>query len=433
LKVRTQLPDSRGIYTQPKLIDRSVHLGAAPLIAAHEFTGRARSQAPRLISDWLEIASVAAPQGGEQVRAGIIARALRQIPGLADVQISDGPAGEGPNVYARLPGTSKGSKIAVISTLDDLETIAALRRQPGMHLRRDGDRLIGPCVNTASISASATAVARLLCGLDWRPAGDVLFACVSGEETGLTGMQRFLAGRPGEIDVVIEILGGVGTVSHGTIGADWLDVRLSAEPRHSLSGGRAAITEALARIALAVGELTPPADASGHWSVLRVNTMRAGTVVNHSPADGELTIDIRSTDRDWLTATRERVCHLVARLAAEYEVAVRVAGLRSNPPLPLAGGSDNPLVRAAADAIAATGHEPVIRPWSSSNLGVAIEAGLPGVAMEGTIRGGARGAEQEWCGIEGVISGVAASAALISRVSTVADGTGHIGSQRRPE
>lgn len=397
------------------------------MIPAHEFAGRARSQAPILISDWLEIASVAAPRGGEQERADIIARSLRQIPGLVDVQISDGPAGEGPNVYARLPGASKGKTIAVISTLDDLETIAALRRQPGMQLRRDADTLIGPCVNTASISASATAVARLLCGLDWRPAGDVLFACVSGEETGLTGMRRFLAGRPGEVDVVIEILGGVGTVSHGTIGADWLEVRLSAEPRHSLSGGRAAITEALARIVLAVGELTPPADANGHLSVLRVNTVRAGTVVNHSPADGVLSIDVRSTDPQWLTGTSQQVRNLATRLAAQCEVAVEIGGIRSNPPLALAGGNDNPLVRAAADAIAATGHEPVIRPWSSSNLGVAIEAGIPGVAMEGTRRGGDRGTEQEWCGIEGVISGVAASAALISQIGALADGAADIG------
>jgi hypothetical protein len=39
--------------------------------------------------------------------------------------------------------------------------------------------------------------------------------------------------------------------------------------------------------------------------------------------------------------------------------------------------------------------------------------------MEGTSRGGGRGTEEEWCGIDGVISGVAASAALISQVSTM--------------
>jgi Peptidase family M20/M25/M40 len=389
------------------------------LIAANEFAGIARSDAPALLSDWLQIASVAAPCGGEYERARIIAEGLGVIPRLEDVRISEGGAGEGPNVYARLGGTGNGPRIAVVSTLDDLETIAALRGQPGMQLRRDGGNLIGPCVNTASVSASATAVARLLCGLGWQPTGDVLFACVSGEETGLTGMRRFLASRPGQIDVVIEILGGVGTVSYGAIGANRLEIRLSAEPRHTLSGGRAAITEALARIVLAVHELTPAPAHGGYWSVLRINTVNAGTVVNHSPAEGMLTVDIRSTDPDWLKVTTERVCQLATHLAAECGPAVEITSIRSNPPMALADGDENPLVRAAADAIAATGHEPVIRPWSSSNLAVAIEAGLPGVAMEGTIRGGARGTEEEWCGIDGVISGVAASAALISQVSTM--------------
>jgi acetylornithine deacetylase/succinyl-diaminopimelate desuccinylase-like protein len=389
------------------------------LISAHEFAGIARSEAPALLSDWLQIASVAAPRGGEYDRARLIAEGLRQISGIVDVQISEGQAGEGPNVYARLPGTGKRPRIAVVSTLDDLETIAALRRQPDMQLRRDRDRLIGPCVNTASVSASATAVARLLCGQDWRPAGDVLFACVSGEETGLTGMRRFLDGRQGEIDVVVEILGGVGTVSYGAIGADRLGIRLSAEPRHTLGGGRAAITEALARIVLAVHELTPDSAAGGHWSVLRINTVHAGTVVNHSPAEGILTADIRSTDPDWLTATREQVSELATTLAAECGADIEITSTRSNPPMTLPGGDDNPLIRAAAEAIALTGHEPVIRPWSSSNLAVAIEAGLPGVAMEGTNRGGGRGTEDEWCGIDGVISGVAASAALISQVAAM--------------
>jgi acetylornithine deacetylase/succinyl-diaminopimelate desuccinylase-like protein len=389
------------------------------LISAHEFTEIARSEAPALLSDWLRIASVAAPRGGEYERAGLVAEALRQISGIVDVQISEGQAGEGPNVYARLPGTGNGPRIAVVSTLDDLETIAALRRQPGMQLRRERGRLIGPCVNTASVSASATAVARLLCGQDWQPAGDVLLACVSGEETGLTGMRRFLASWQGEIDVVVEILGGVGTVSYGAIGADRLEIRLSAEPRHTLGGGRAAITEALARIVLAVHELTPDPAAGGHWSVLRINTVHAGTVVNHSPAEGVLTADIRSTDPGWLTATREQVRDLATTLAAESGAGIEITSIRSNPPMALSGGDNNPLVRAAASAIALTGNEPVIRPWSSSNLAVAIEAGLPGVAMEGTSRGGGRGTEEEWCGIDGVISGVAASAALISQVSTM--------------
>jgi acetylornithine deacetylase/succinyl-diaminopimelate desuccinylase-like protein len=379
----------------------------------------AESDAPRIIADWLDIAAVAAPLGAEQDRAEMIAEKLSGISGLADVELSSGPDAEGPNVYARLPGTAGGKSLAVISTLDDLDTIATLRRQPGMRLGRDGDRLVGPCVTTAAISASGIATARLLGAAGWRPAGDVVFAWVSGEETGLTGMRRFIDTRRADADTVIELLAGIGLVSFGAIGAEQLEIRLTAEPRHSLSGGRAAITEALARIILAVQDLTPEPDHDGHWSVLRVNTVHAGEVLNHSPADCVLTVDVRSTDADWLVPATAQIRTVASTLAADCAVAAQIRTLRSSPPVSLPGGKDNPLVKAAAEAIAATGHEPVIRAWSSSNVNVATEAGIPGVAMEGSTRGGDRGTDHEWCGISGVITGVAASAQLITRVDTM--------------
>ncbi len=379
----------------------------------------AESDAPQIVNDWLDIAAVAAPLGAERDRAEVIAEKLTRIPALADIEVSTGPDGEGPNVYARLPGAGGGKTLAVISTLDDLDTIAALRQQPGMRLHRDGDRLVGPCVTTAAIGASGIATARQLDAAGWRPAGDVVFAWVSGEETGLTGMRRFIDTRRADADAVIELLAGIGLVTFGAIGAEQLEIRLTAEPAHSLSGGRAAITEALARIILAVQDLAPKPDRDGHWSVLRVNTVHAGEVLNHSPADGVLTVDVRSTDAGWLVPVTAQVRTIAMRLAADCAALAQIRTLRSSPPVSLPGGQDNPLVKAAAEAIAATGHEPVIRPWSSSNVNVAIEAGIPGVALEGSNRGGDRGTDHEWCGISGMITGVAASAALISRVSTM--------------
>ena len=101
-----------------------------------------------------------------------------------------------------------GRTVAVVSTLDDLETIAALRRQPGMRLGRDGDRLTravrdhgrDQCLGHRD---GAAAVRRRLAA-----PGDAVFACVSGEETGLTGMRRFIDTRRADADVVIELLAG---------------------------------------------------------------------------------------------------------------------------------------------------------------------------------------------------------------------------------
>ena len=133
-----------------------------------------------------------------------------------------------------------------------------------------------------------------------------------------------------------------------------------------------------------------------------------------------LTVDARSTDADWLAATVAQIRAAGPVLAAGCGAAAQIMTLRRSPPVSLPGGEDNPLVRAAAEAMAATGHEPVIRRWSSSNVNVAGEAGIPGVAMEGALRGGDRGTDHEWCGVSGVISGVAASAALITSLAATA-------------
>jgi acetylornithine deacetylase/succinyl-diaminopimelate desuccinylase-like protein len=371
------------------------------------------------MSDWLDITAVPAPLGAEQARAAMIADKLAAIPGLTDVEVSTGPAGEGPNVYARLPGAGGGA-VAIVTTLDDLATIAALRQQPGMRLEQAGDRLVGPGVITAATCAAGIATARLLSSVPWQPAGDVVFACVSGEETGFTGMQRFIGTRRADAGTVIELLAGIGLVSYGAIGAEQLEITLAAEPSHTLSGGRAAVTEALARIILAVADLTPESDPDGHPSALRVNTVHAGEVLNHSPAAGVLTVDARSTDPAWLAATAARIRAIAISVAAGCGAVADVRVLRSSPAVPLPGGRDNPLVRAAIDAIAATGHEPVVRAWCSSNVNVAYEAGLPGVALEGSTRGGDRSTEHEWCGISGVVTGVAAGAALVTSISTAA-------------
>src|SRR5580658_8708765 len=106
--------------------------GAVPVIPADELARMAESGAPRIIADWLDIAAVAAPLGAEHDRAELIAAKLAGISALAGVEVSSGPDAEGPNVYARLPGTGGGQSIAGISTLDDLDTIAALRQRPGM-------------------------------------------------------------------------------------------------------------------------------------------------------------------------------------------------------------------------------------------------------------------------------------------------------------
>jgi hypothetical protein len=79
----------------------------------------------------------------------------------------------------------------------------------------------------------------------------------------------------------------------------------------------------------------------------------------------------------------------------------------------LPGGSEHRLVRALAASVEYAGHEPVRRPYSSSNINVVYAAGLPGVVHDATFRGRGRGTAYEWTDIPGVIAGVVADCRML--------------------
>lgn len=377
------------------------------MISAQSALAAVRADRDALIQDWLRIAGQAAPLGAEHARAEVIASALRALDGL-EVWVDDAP-----NVYARKAGNGNGPRIAVVATLDDLDTIAELRLRPGAPLREEAGRVIGPCVATASSDAMVVAILRAMQRLEITAHPDLLVVCVCGEETGLTGMRRLIAERAGEFDVVVEVLGGVGTVSFGAIGVRRLEIQLCAEPVHSLRGGRSTLCDALARLTLAIHELSPAGVDHDNWSILRVNGIHAGQVSNHSPAEGTLTVDVRSTDDQWLDETVAEIEALTSRAAAQHGASSSVHVLRTSPSATLPSGANHPWVVASVEAIEAVGCPAVVRPWSSSNLNVASATGIAGVAMEGTLRGDRRGELDEWCDIEGVVAGVAANLLLL--------------------
>ncbi|MEV7232186.1 M20/M25/M40 family metallo-hydrolase [Polymorphospora sp. NPDC051019] len=370
------------------------------------------AQRDQMVADWLAVAARPAPKGAESARLAVVERLLGE-PGLVDEVWVDAT----PNCYARL-GTAAGHlpvgrrpRLAVVATVDDLDTVAALHgRAPA---RRRGGRMIGAGVNTTCGDATVLAVLRMARTLGWRPRGEVLVAFVTGEETGLTGARELVGRYAASLDGFIDVMGGVGTVSFNAIGIRHLTVRISGLSRHSLGGGVSAVPDALARLAqrLAARAPTPPLD--GH-RVLRVNGIHAGEVYNHSPAGGELWVDVRATDQRWLDDAVATVRAEAGVVAAETGVLAQVDVVHEQPAATLPGGATHPLVRAAVRAMAAIHDQPVTqRAWSSSNVNAALAAGLPGVALEGTERGGGRGTIEEWCDLTGAVTGSAALLLLL--------------------
>jgi acetylornithine deacetylase/succinyl-diaminopimelate desuccinylase-like protein len=364
----------------------------------------------RLVAEWQQIALIAAPAGEEAERAALIAE-LARLAGADAVEID-----RVGNVVATLSGSGEQS-LTYLATMDDLASVAAHRQQSD-RIAVLGDRLVGPCVETTSSDASALAIIRFAAARP-RLFGRLTVAFVLGEETGLSGVRVLCADRGAELGLVVDLMGGVGTISWNAIGFDGVLVEFTTEPRHSLYGGVSEVTDAIARFVTAL-HANPPAfvhpdseDPDAVLSVRRVNQVAAGSVFNHSPSTGTVGVDIRSTDPAMLLRLGRQTRALAAQVASEVGVHVtwrdgvqQAAGI-------LPGGRSHRLVRAGAQAVRDVGAPLLLRPWSSSNINAVYEVGLEGIVHDGMRRGGGRGTAGEWADITGVLQGVAADCQLL--------------------
>ena len=293
----------------------------------------------------------------------------------------------------------------------------------------DADANVGPATETTSSDASALSILRFA-HAGPRPWRQLTVAFVLGEETGLTGVRSLVADRGADLGSVVDLMGGIGTVSWNAIGFAGLEVEFVAEPRHSLYGGVSEVSDAIARLVTELDahpfprhEQRPgaPVEWPDPLTTRRVNRIHAGTVFNHSPSSGVVGIDLRSTDPD-LLAEVEAATRAAATAAAHAAgVEVRITDGERQPAVALPGGRDHRLVRALAQAIRDAGREPALRSWSSSNVNVVYEAGLTGVVHDGLNRGAGRGTAQEWTDIPGVLAGVVADCRMLQLLTGAAD------------
>jgi acetylornithine deacetylase/succinyl-diaminopimelate desuccinylase-like protein len=307
--------------------------------------------------------------------------------------------------------------LTFLATMDDLASIAAHRRRSD-HIAIVGDRLVGPCSGTTSSDASALAIIRFAATRP-RRFRRLTVAFVLGEETGLSGVRALCADRGNDLGLVVDLMGGVGTISWNAIGFDGVLVEFATEPRHSLYGGVSEVSDAIARFVTALHADPPPFvhpesdDLDAVLSVRRVNQLAAGTVFNHSPSTGTVGVDIRSTDPDELRRLGQQTRDLAAVIAADAGVQVSCRDGVQQPAGILPGGPDHPLVRAGAQAVRDVGAPLLLRPWSSSNINAVYEFGLEGIVHDGMRRGDGRGTAEEWADIPEVLSGVAADCQLL--------------------
>jgi acetylornithine deacetylase/succinyl-diaminopimelate desuccinylase-like protein len=339
------------------------------------------------------IGAIVSPSGEERARAEAVAERMREI-GLDSVRVTDSP-----NAIGVIPGRS-GRAIVFLSTLDDLATVAEHQRAAGTPmLAVTRDRVVGPGANTSLTTAALLAAAEAYVSADLRPEHDLVFAAVAEEETGLRGMKALYSDYGPRAEAFVDVLGDGQSISYGALGIHWWRVVAEGPPGHTLEGGVPNVNQALGRAVDRILSLPAASSTDETRTRLNVSILESGTVFNHKPASGWFSVDIRSMEADIIEGVEQDVRDIVATVARETGIDLRMEPFQLTPGGRIPGAVDSPLVRSAQAISRHLGYEPSMSESGSSNLNVAIAAGTPAIGLGGS-RGGDRGMPTEWADVE---------------------------------
>jgi acetylornithine deacetylase/succinyl-diaminopimelate desuccinylase-like protein len=378
-------PDTQAADPEVRLQEA---LGDARVRSAVEGLRARREGAAELL---VEIGGIVSPSGEELERARRVAREMEAL-GLQEVRVDGAP-----NAVGVLPGRS-GRAVVLISTLDDLATVAAHQRAAAAGPRVEGDRVVGPGTNTSSITVSMLEAARAWTESGLEPEHDLIFAAVAQEETGLRGMRALVEELGDRALAYVDILGDGRSISYGGLAIHWWRVVGEGPPGHSLGGGLPNVNLGLAR---AVDRILT---RSEEWqdpearTILNVAMLQSGAVFNHKPAEGWFSLDLRSLDLDRVREMEGEVETILSDVSRETGIALRLEEEQQMPGGQIPGALDSGLVRSSVAVARSMGLEPDLSPAGSSNLNVAVAEGIPAIGLGGS-RGGARGEPGEWADI----------------------------------
>ncbi len=339
-----------------------------------------------------QLGGIISPSGEEFERAEAVAAKMREI-GLDSVRVTDSP-----NVIGVIPGRS-GRAIVFVSTLADLATVAEHQRAANRPvLEVSVDRVTGPGANTSLTTAAILAAAEGYLSADLQPEHDLVFAAVAEEETGLRGMKALYADYGARAQAFVDVLGDGQSISYGALGIHWWRVVAEGPPGHTLSGGMPNVNQAIGRAVDRILSLPAASSTDETRTRLNVSILESGAVFNHKPASGWFSVDIRSMEADIIEQIEGEVREIVATVATETGIDLRLEPFQLTPGGRIPGAVDSPLVKTAQAISRHLGHEPTLSESGSSNLNVAIAAGTPAIGLGGS-GGGERGLATEWADV----------------------------------
>ncbi len=364
-----------------------------PLVQAA--LGKIEKNSGKMASALAEIGAIPSPSGREHQRAEAVAAMMREI-GLSDVRVD-----EIPNATGRIPGRSNRS-LVFISTLDDLETVAAHQSRADGPPRVEGERVIGPGVNTSSITISMLAAAEAFINSGIEPEHNLVFAAVAQEETGMAGMKKIYADYRDQALGFIDILGDGSSISYGAIGIHWWKVRALGPAGHSLGGGLPNVNQGIGRAVDRILSLPLPDRETASRTVINVGILQSGSVFNHKPESGWFSLDIRSIDMSVIADLENAVRKTLDQVSEETGIAFRMEPFHMTPGGQIPDAINSQLVQAAVSVSRYLGYEPRLGNDGSSNMNIAIGGGTPAIGLGGS-RGGQRGFPDEWADIPAMV------------------------------
>lgn len=363
----------------------------------------------------IEVARIAAPTGGECLRARWVAARFAEIGVRATLD-------EAGNVVARAAGAYAGAPVVVCAHLDTV-----FPADTRLDMRREGNRLVGPgiCDNGRGL-AVMLAVARVIerCGAAF--ARPVEFVATTGEEGAgdLHGAKHYLARSVRPCAVIALDGAGDERIVNTALGSRRFRVSYHGSGGHSWAAyGTPNPVHAAARAATGLASLR---FGDAGRSTLTVSRIGGGMAINSIPETAWLEIDARSTSETTL-AWFERETRALAEASAGEEnqrrspgtpaMTFRIERVGDRPPGETA--VDQPLVVAALETTRLIGRDPELA-TASTDANAAMAAGVPAIAIGGGGRGGDAHSSREWFDNRGATAGVERVLTIVATMARLA-------------
>lgn len=351
-----------------------------------------------LIQDWKAIARIYAPSGNEVLRAKYLQKKFKEynIPGAY--------IDKNGNTIGVIDGQPGGPCIAFLATMDDLATVADLVKSWDKPIAQKAGRLFGPGTNIGGICTTILGLAKMFTHPEIQFRGKIMLVGVVQEETGSVGIKGLINDHPGEIDLIVDIMGGVGRISYGALGIHWFKIHFKGERGHTMRGGLPNVTRGVAKAVDRIYDI-PLSAAPESRTHLNIAMLGAGKVYNHKSEDGWFSVDLRSVTNEALTDVKNKIFKIVKQVAIEENLNWEVEPYTETPAGQIPGARDSDLVRVAEECNRLFIEKVSLSTRGSSNMNSGIAANILSISLGGN-RGGNRDRVDEYGNIEPIFTGM---------------------------